>query len=767
MKAHGTSALLALTLPGGAFAQNVAEVQVAPPSVTLKIGDRSGLLATAFDRAGNVIPTVRFLWSSNNLAVVKVDNDGTVTGIGGGVAIVEARVGSRRGQAAVQVLGPPGGPGAGAGGAAGARGAAPAGGQTQTPGRAAPADPAPDPLAGQPAGVGPAAVLRIEPPTIYLLPSENTRVSPRALREDGAPAAPVSVTWKSLLPQIASVDQNGVIVALSDGQGTVQVTSSTGLTATAPVVVQQGDIAIAEGSPVTLAPGDTDTLHVVVPAQGNRAVNPLALQWSSADANVARVSLTGVVTSVGPGRTTLTVSGLLQSKTVDLIVHRAVDQLAVSPTPKAEVPVPIEGTAKFQVQALAADRTPVPEAPIRWSLADTSLASFDPATGVLKGKKAGKTTLTARAPGPALFATWEIRVIAAGLKLSATRLGLTMNKRYGLRASFADEAGAVIGPATGVTWGSDNPQVAAVGEDGTVSAVAYGHARISATAPGGKRATTDVFVQGEIVLASSRAGRFQLYSAERSNLAQLRKVMDDTAAATEPAFSPDGSRIAFVSTRDGQPEIYVMDADGTNAARLTNAPAPDGNPSFTADGQAVVFHSQRTAHRQIFVQPITGSDAVQLTREPADNSQPAVSVDGETIAFVSNRDGNDDIWLMARDGSNQRNFTKSPQVRERSPQFLRDGSLAFVLEGKAGGRGTATQAVKADLATGRLTPLTGTDLLVTDFAVSPAGDLVALVVSVQKNVSRVYIQQAGTGGGAPVPLPATGAEQMASPAFMP
>src|SRR2546426_12658609 len=75
---------------------------------------------------------------------------------------------------------------------------------------------------------------------------------------------------------------------------------------------------------------------------------------------------------------------------------------------------------------------------------------------------------------------------------------------------------------------------------------------------------------------------FQLYSAERSNLAQLRKVVDDTASATEPAFSPDGSRIAFTSTRDGQPEIYVMDADGTNASRLTNSPGLDGDAAFTA-----------------------------------------------------------------------------------------------------------------------------------------------------------------------------------------
>jgi len=747
---------ITLGLPGSAVAQNVAEVQVAPPSVTLKVGERSGLLATAFDRAGNVIPTVRFLWSSNNVAIVKVDNDGTVTGVAGGVAIIEARAGARRGQAAVQVLG-----------AAAPANATGPGGQQSPPVTRSGTEGASDPFAGQPAGSGPAAVLRIEPPTVYLLPSENTRVFPRALKDDGSPAAPVAVTWKTLRPDIASVDQNGVIVALAAGQGTVQVTSAAGITATAPVVVQQSDIAIQEPSPVALGPGETDTLHVVVPAQGNRVVSPLTLQWSSADPSVARVSLTGVIAAVTPGRTTLTVSGLLQTKSVDLVVHKAVAGLTVSPSAKAELPLPIQGTVKFTVQALGTDNAPVPEAPLRWSLADTALASFDPATGVLTGKKAGKTQLVVRGPGLGLTVTWSVRVIAASVKLSASRLGLPANRRYGLRANFADETGTVIGPATGVTWASDNPQVATVGEDGTVSTVAYGHARITATAPGGKRASAEVFVQGEIVVASSRAGRFQLYSTERSNLSQLRKIVEDTAMANEPAFSPDGSRLAYVSTRDGQPEIYVMDADGSNTARLTNSPAPDSDPSFTADGQAVVFHSLRTGHRQVFVQSITGSDAIQLTQEPADNSQPTVSPDGETIAYVSTRDGNDDIWLMSRDGSMQRNFTKSPQVRERSPRFLRDGSLAYLLEGKDGSGRTATQVVKADLATGKLAPLTGTDLLVSDFAVSPAGDLVALVVGVQKNVFKVYIQPVGPGGGAPVPLPTTGAEQMVAPAFMP
>ena len=74
--------------------------------------------------------------------------------------------------------------------------------------------------------------------------------------------------------------------------------------------------------------------------------------------------------------------------------------------------------------------------------------------------------------------------------------------------------------------------------------------------------------------------------------------------------------------------------------------------------------------------------------------------------------------------------------------------------------------IVADLTTGKIGPLAATDLMVTDFAVSGVGDLLGLVVAVQKNVLRVYIQPIGA-GGAPVAIPTSGAEQMVSPAFMP
>src|SRR5207247_2007467 len=131
-----------------------------------------------------------------------------------------------------------------------------------------------------------------------------------------------------------------------------------------------------------------DTLHVVVPGQGGRIVSPLTMQWASADPNVARVSLTGVVTAVAPGKTALSVSGLLQTKSVDIVVHRSVQGLQVRPKVQGEIPVPMQGTARFEAHALGADDQPVPEAPLRWSVGDTTLASFDPATGVLTGRKA-------------------------------------------------------------------------------------------------------------------------------------------------------------------------------------------------------------------------------------------------------------------------------------------------------------------------------------------------------------------------------------------
>jgi Tol biopolymer transport system component len=726
-----------------AAAQNVAEVQVAPPSISIKVGDHYGLLATAYDRQGNVVPTARAVWSSNNPQVARVDNNGTVTGVAPGVALIEAKVRERRGQAAVQVM---------------------AGAPTQ----GAVAAGAGDPYAGQPPGTGAATALRIDPPSIYLLPSENTRIYPRALRDDGSPAAPVQVTWKSLREDIASVNGTGVVVALAPGQGTIQMTGPNGLTATAPVVVQQAAFAIQEGSALSLSPDEVDSLHVIVPTQENRLVNPQALTWSSSDQTVAQVSLTGVVKAVGSGKATLTVSGLLQQSSIEVLVHRAVQLIEVKPPTRVDLEVPLSANVHMSARALAADTTPVPEARLVWAVVDTAIATFDSATGMLTGRKTGRTQVTVTVPGPnPLTATWQVSVIAASLKLASTRLGLRRRSRAALTAGFIDDTGAALGPASGLTWSSDAPDIAAVDADGTVTGVGYGHAHVTATAPGGHTATADVFVESELMLASSRGGQLQLYWVERGNLGELRRASADTAEASDPAFSPDGSRIAFVSTRDGNPEIYLMDADGANVVRLTDDPHADARPAFTADGTGLVFESQRSGRSEVYSMALDGSNLQALTTDST-NMTPTVSPDGRIIAYASVRNKSYDIWLMSPDGSNQRAFTTTLNQNETEPHFLRDGSLAYLVERREDGR-PVRQVVKADLATGTVTPLTGTDLAVADFAVSPAGDLIALVAPADPNerrhpVYRIYFQPTG---GTPTPIPAGPTEQMVAPAFLP
>src|SRR6266581_2223149 len=214
-----------------------------------------------------------------------------------------------------------------------------------------------------------------------------------------------------------------------------------------------------------------------------------------------------------------------------------------------------------------------------------------------------------------------------------------------------------------------------------------------------------------------------------------------------------------------------MNADGTGAVRVTNDPQPDGRPAFTPDGQAIVFHSSRpgpAGKQQIWSVNLDGTGLTQLTRDSV-NASPTVSPDGQTIAYVSMRNKDADIWLMARDGSNQRQFTRGTQQRESEPRFLRDCTLAYLVERRENNR-TVQQVMRADLATGATTAITGTDLAIASFAVSPAGDLVALVVNAEPQnrrnpTYRVYIQPVSS--GTPIPVPATGTEQMITPTFRP
>ena len=127
-----------------------------------------------------------------------------------------------------------------------------------------------------------------------------------------------------------------------------------------------------------------------------------------------------------------------------------------------------------------------------------------------------------------------------------------------------------------------------------------------------------------------------------------------TASARDgsPSWSPDGLRIAFYSDRDGNSEIYVMDADGSNQRRLTDTAADEGYPSWSPDGKTIAFDSDRDGNFEIYVMNADGTVPRRLTSSPARDVSASWSPDGKQIAFMSDRDGGFDVYVMNADGSN-------------------------------------------------------------------------------------------------------------------
>ena len=124
-----------------------------------------------------------------------------------------------------------------------------------------------------------------------------------------------------------------------------------------------------------------------------------------------------------------------------------------------------------------------------------------------------------------------------------------------------------------------------------------------------------------------------------------------------------GSSIAFVSTRDGNPEIYLMKADGSSQIRLTRSSGADLNPCQSPDGQHIVFESNRDGNWEIYLIKRDGTGLRRLTHDsgefaPSDR-QPVYSADGRTIAWTSTRDAGGDIWLMDSTGAHQRALLNS------------------------------------------------------------------------------------------------------------
>ncbi len=217
------------------------------------------------------------------------------------------------------------------------------------------------------------------------------------------------------------------------------------------------------------------------------------------------------------------------------------------------------------------------------------------------------------------------------------------------------------GPTTtgaGPTTTTAGPTTTGAGPTTTTAGPTTGTGESSGT-------TTDDSTTGPGTGASAVAG------------SQLRQLTFNMVDDWNHGFSPDGSRIAFSSDRDGDREIFVMNVDGTGVVQLTHNYTDESGGSWSPDGSRIAFSSDRDGDFEIFVMNVDGTGVVQLTRDDALDRDPQWSPDGSRISFTSDRDGDFEIFVMNADGTDPLQLTDNDH-NEWTASWSPDGTrIAF------------------------------------------------------------------------------------------
>jgi len=173
---------------------------------------------------------------------------------------------------------------------------------------------------------------------------------------------------------------------------------------------------------------------------------------------------------------------------------------------------------------------------------------------------------------------------------------------------------------------------------------------------------------------------------------QRHVVANFRGSNSAPSWSPDGKQLAAVLSKEGGSQIYLINADGSNVRRITQSAGIDTEPFFSADGQFIYFTSDRGGSPQIYRMSAAGGEASRITFDGGYNVSPRLSVNGKSMAFVSRHDGRFQLAVMDLESRQMQVLTDTQ--RDESPSFAPNGTMILYAT-EVGGRGVLA-AVSAD-----------------------------------------------------------------------
>lgn len=182
-----------------------------------------------------------------------------------------------------------------------------------------------------------------------------------------------------------------------------------------------------------------------------------------------------------------------------------------------------------------------------------------------------------------------------------------------------------------------------------------------------------------IMILSLADGYFKHLFAYHPSDLPLTRITDHPWDDIQPAISPDGTRIAYTSRRNGFWDIYVFDLKDGTSTRVTDSLTYDGNPAWSPDGQWLAYETYANGNLDIFIQSLTDLTAspLQLTDDSTPDFSPAWSPRGSDIAFTSLRSGEPEIWTASVDRLDNRyqNRSNNPGSVDGDPAWSPDGTL--------------------------------------------------------------------------------------------
>ena len=550
-------------------------IEITPSSATLNaVGQTVRLTARVFDQNNNAMRSATVTWSSSNIGVAAVSQQGTVTAVTNGRVVIAARSGNASATANVTV--------------------------------------------SQSAG---SIVIAPEMATLMSI-GATVQLTATVLDGNGQPVKDATVTWQSSDELVATVSAQGLVTALMNGTARVTATSGSATAGIDVTVLQSaGSIVIAPMEATLMSLGAKVQLTATVLDGNGQPVEGAVVTWQSSDESVATVSVQGLVTALMNGTARVTATSGSASAGIDVTVMQSAGSIVIEPMEATLMSL----GAKVQLDATVLDGNgqPVAGAVVTWQSSDEAVAAVS-AQGLVTAVMNGVTRIWATS-GSAMSSIAVKVMQSAGSIVIAPEMAtlMSLGAKVQLEATVLDGSGQPVDGAV-VRWSSGDESVATVNAQGLVTAVGNGVARITATS-GSASSGIDVSVMqsaGSIVIAPDEA-----------TLMSLGETVQLTAAVLDQNGQPvDGAVVTWQSSDEAVATVSaqgLVKAVSNGVARITatSGSASSGiNVSVMQSAGSIVIAPEEATLMSL-------GATVQLTAAVLDqNGQP---VDGAVVRWSS------------------------------------------------------------------------------------------------------------------------------------